>query len=155
MFQAFIHGKAGIDQLLLSLIEVAAQFVFMEGLKYVLSGGLAGIFGLENGGIVGKAANGYVIPGTSYSGDQIPIMANSGEMVLNTSQQMNMLKLLSAPTNSYNQMMMGKMDTMNMNMQSQQPTILIHSTIPGQKFTKEIVNPSQAKLIKGNIINVT
>lgn len=40
-----------------------------------------------NGGIV-HAANGFsgVVPGRSFSGDNIPIMANSGEVVLNAAQ---------------------------------------------------------------------
>jgi len=43
-----------------------------------------------NGGIVrpvAHAAEGAVVPGTSYTGDHVPVMANSGEMILNYSQQ--------------------------------------------------------------------
>jgi hypothetical protein len=40
-----------------------------------------------NGGIVPHAANGFFIPGNSFSGDTTPIMANAGELVLNESQQ--------------------------------------------------------------------
>ena len=39
-----------------------------------------------NGGIGGHAAGGYSVPGNSYSGDNIPIMANAGEVVLNRAQ---------------------------------------------------------------------
>ena len=39
------------------------------------------------GGIVPHAANGYFVPGTHYSGDVTPILANAGELVLNTSSQ--------------------------------------------------------------------
>ena len=40
-----------------------------------------------HGGIVPHAANGYFVPGNSFSGDTTPIMANAGELVLNESQQ--------------------------------------------------------------------
>lgn len=46
------------------------------------------------------------------------------------------------------------LQAMNMNMQSAQPTILIKTDIPGLKFTKEVINPSQAKLIRGNVKSV-
>ena len=39
------------------------------------------------GGIVPHAANGYYVPGNSFSGDNTPIMANAGELVLSKSQQ--------------------------------------------------------------------
>ena len=40
-----------------------------------------------NGGVVPHAANGYFVPGSHYSGDVTPIMANAGELVLSRSQQ--------------------------------------------------------------------
>ena len=40
-----------------------------------------------NGGIVPHAANGYFVGGNSFSGDNTPIMANAGELVLSKSQQ--------------------------------------------------------------------
>ena len=39
------------------------------------------------GGIVPHAANGYFVPGTRFSGDHTPIMANAGELILNRAQQ--------------------------------------------------------------------
>lgn len=53
--------------------------------------------GFANGGIVPHAANGFVVPGTHYSGDVTPIMANAGEVVLNHSQVNNLANELSSP----------------------------------------------------------
>jgi hypothetical protein len=41
---------------------------------------------LAGGGVV-HAAGGYTVPGNLYSGDQVPAMLNSGELVLNRAQQ--------------------------------------------------------------------
>jgi len=48
-----------------------------------------------NGGIA-HATNGWsgTVPGTSYSGDNIPIMVNSGELILNRAQQGNIASQL-------------------------------------------------------------
>lgn len=41
---------------------------------------------LAGGGVV-RAASGYEVPGNYYSGDQVPALLNSGELVLNKAQQ--------------------------------------------------------------------
>ena len=56
-------------------------------------GTFLGIF--SNGGIVPHAANGYYVPGNRFSGDNTPIMANAGELVLNRAQQGNLASQLS------------------------------------------------------------
>lgn len=56
-------------------------------------------FKLFSGGGVVHAANGFV-PGNHYSGDMIPALLNSGELVLNMAQQNNLATLL---TNKENQ----------------------------------------------------
>ncbi len=63
-------------------------------------GTFLGIFG--HGGIVGKAANGMVVPGNSFSGDNLRmpvagggmIGVNSGELILSMSQQNNVASAL-------------------------------------------------------------
>jgi len=40
-------------------------------------------------------ASGGIVPGSSFSGDKVDVLANSGEMILNKKQQENILKLLS------------------------------------------------------------
>ena len=51
-----------------------------------------------NGGIVEPihAETGTIVPGTSYTGDKVPAMVNSGEMILNKNQQKSMFGLLSS-----------------------------------------------------------
>ena len=52
---------------------------------------------MAHGGVV-HAANGWsgVIPGNTYSGDQIPIMANAGETVLTAAQTNNLASSLQS-----------------------------------------------------------
>lgn len=47
-----------------------------------------------NGGIVPHAANGYFVGGNSFSGDNTPIMANAGELILNKAAQGNLASML-------------------------------------------------------------
>lgn len=53
------------------------------------------VFGwlLAGGGIV-HAAGGYSVPGNHYSGDNVPALLNSGELVLNRAQQFNLASQL-------------------------------------------------------------
>jgi hypothetical protein len=50
-------------------------------------------FGFQNGGVV-HAASGYAVPGNSFSGDNIPIMANAGEVVLTRAMAGNLASQL-------------------------------------------------------------
>ena len=43
-----------------------------------------------------KFANGGIVPGGSFSGDKVPALLNSGEMILNGSQQANLFKQLNS-----------------------------------------------------------
>lgn len=49
--------------------------------------------GFQNGGVV-HAASGYAVPGNSFSGDNIPIMANAGEVVLTRAMAGNLASQL-------------------------------------------------------------
>jgi hypothetical protein len=51
---------------------------------------LDAIIPFARGGKVPHAATGYYVPGTRYSGDTTPILANAGELVLNKSSQSNL-----------------------------------------------------------------
>ena len=52
-----------------------------------------------NGGIV-RAAAGFMVPGSRYSGDNIPALLNSGEIVMNRAQQGNLASQLQENRNS-------------------------------------------------------
>jgi hypothetical protein len=46
----------------------------------------------------GSYAEGGIVPGTSYSGDRLTAQVNSGELILNRSQQSNLAAQLSVPS---------------------------------------------------------
>lgn len=67
-------------------------------------GPFLGMLGFANGGVVPHAANGAIVPGTHYSGDVTPVLANAGETILSMSQSSNLLagiKSLMAPRDEY------------------------------------------------------
>ena len=62
---------------------------------------IAAVAAMAHGGIVPKAAHGFAVPGTHYSGDQTPILANAGEIVLSRAQAGNLAsQLQDAPIES-------------------------------------------------------
>ena len=81
-----IQAIAGILTAISSLIAIITT---IQGAKAVPVVG----FLLANGGIA-HAANGYTVPGNNFSGDMVPAMLNSGELVLNKAQQGNLASQL-------------------------------------------------------------
>lgn len=72
-FQSILGGMQGI-------------ITILEAIQTVNTVGTAlGLF--SGGGIVPHAASGYFVPGNSMSNDRVPIMANSGELILNRAEQ--------------------------------------------------------------------
>jgi len=109
LYQAFLNGKLSADQLLKSLIAIAAQLAIVEGLKYLFSGGILGIFGRggNRGGVVGDPyyggigiaegkASGGMIEGNSYVGDRLLVPSNSGELMINKQQQTELFNAISS-----------------------------------------------------------
>lgn len=67
----------------------AAEEAIKTGVKVA-----ATIAAFAQGGVIPRAAAGYAVPGTHYSGDTTPILANAGELVLNRAQQGNLASQL-------------------------------------------------------------
>lgn len=85
-------------QSLISLVSTPAEIAnttAIANLTAILTARML-VPGLQNGGIIPHAANGYFVGGTHMSGDVTPIMANEGELVLNKSQQFNLAAALSS-----------------------------------------------------------
>jgi hypothetical protein len=79
---AGIAKVLGVMQAIISIMTGIQMILIFMGVKNSIP-----IIGqLANGGLV-KAAGGTFVPGTSYSGDRVPALLNSGELVLNRSQQ--------------------------------------------------------------------
>jgi len=64
--------------------------------------------GIEIGTIKSQTfAKGGIVGGTSFTGDQVPILANSGEMMINKNQQTQMFNLLNRKGSSMNNELYG------------------------------------------------
>jgi hypothetical protein len=82
--------------------EIKSAIGILQGVSAILTGISTTLLAIEaisaadtiipfaHGGVVPHAANGYFVPGTRYSADVTPIMANAGELVLNKSSQGNL-----------------------------------------------------------------
>lgn len=77
-----------VPQELMNILSVMQTIVGIVSAIQTLS--TVKLFGLAGGGIVPRAAGGYMIPGNSYSGDNVfagNAWVNAGELVLNKAQQ--------------------------------------------------------------------
>jgi len=88
-------GLAEIIQTALATIFIpgnvaSATALIVSGIAFIAAGSALS-------SLVGKGfANGGVVGGNSYSGDKVPIMANSGEMVLNGPQQAKLFAMITS-----------------------------------------------------------
>lgn len=87
--QAVVGGIQVVTGILTAISSIVTIIAAIQGTKAIPIIGWA----LANGGVV-HGANG-VVPGHSFSGDNIPAMLNSGETVLTRSQSSNLLSALN------------------------------------------------------------
>ena len=112
--------EKGLEQMGIRLPESMSRLInVISGAIAVIQGVNAGVDAVKtvidivamfaNGGIV-HAANGFAVPGMSYSGDKVPALLNSGELVLNRAQQGNLAAQLSEamPTGSSSSQISGE-----------------------------------------------
>ena len=85
-----ITGIQAVAAILTGISALVTIITAIQGTKAIPVIGWA----LAGGGVV-HAASGYTVPGNNYSGDMVPAMLNSGELVLNRAQQGNLASQLS------------------------------------------------------------
>ena len=87
---AIVEGTQSIISIVTSIMTLVSIISTLTAVKstpifgWLLAGG--GVAGGSRGRGVIHAAMGTVVPGNTYSGDQVPAMLNAGEVVLNRSQ---------------------------------------------------------------------
>ena len=87
---AIVEGTQSIISIVTSIMTLVSIISTLTAVKstpifgWLLAGG--GVAGGSRGRGVIHAAMGTVVPGNTYSGDQIPALLNAGEVVLNRSQ---------------------------------------------------------------------
>lgn len=100
-FKDFVSTMlGGLKQILNGLLAQAIAGMLAGEAKKGLIGLAAGVVGV--GALtaiwqskVPKFAFGGIVPGSSFYGDRVPVMANSGEMILNAGQQASLFKMIN------------------------------------------------------------
>ena len=101
-----LNVMQAVGQALPALNALFNKNVAAAGSSAVLGAASSGPFGWLTAGAavasivaaiaaIPKFANGGIVPGSLYSGDRVPAMVNSGEMILNRSQQGNLFQILN------------------------------------------------------------
>lgn len=76
--KSLLSGIQAVTSILTTISAIVSAIQVITGADAIIP--------FAQGGIA-RAAGGYRVPGTSYSGDRVPALLNSGELVLNRAQQ--------------------------------------------------------------------
>ena len=90
-----------------------------------------------------KMAEGGIVPGTSYTGDKVPVSANSGEMYLTREQQTRLFKMANTPARTT-----GRLDAMAT--RSEQQTVLI-LTDDGTQLAEAVYDKQTEMVSRGTL----
>ncbi len=95
-FGSVVSGLQGISSILMAIQTIVSAIQAISAIDTIIP--------FANGGLIGKAAGGMLIPGNSFSGDNLRmpvdggrgwIGVNSGELILSKSQQNNLANTLA------------------------------------------------------------
>ena len=82
------------------LAAQAAANLLLGDVPLFIAGGVASAAAYVASGVVGAAASSYedggIVPGYSYTGDNVTAKVNSGEMILNTEQQTRLFDMINS-----------------------------------------------------------
>ena len=104
-FGSVVGALSGISTILIAIQTIVSAIEAISAVDAIIpfaGGGIVPTF--ANGGLIGKAAGGMLIPGNSFSGDNLRlpvdggrglIGVNSGELILSRAQQGNLASQLS------------------------------------------------------------